>query len=451
MSSHNTFKKQLKLYLLMKIKKITLISFLFFATLTSYSQEIKKMSLREAIEIVITNSNEAKLASTKVETSKLELETVKNNQYPTAKISGQYMQLTNANVKSNLGGSGAGIDVSQLVIGQANIALPIFNGFKLQNTISASENLYDAQKFMSSHTKEELAQEVVELFAKLYQSKEMVKLYEENLKSTQQRTRDFSAMVDNGLMARNDLLKAQLLESNIQLYLDTAKKNANVVNYQLATLLNFEENTIIDIDIESVKNDMAKSQLGTFNGQRNDLEALSFQEKAAESGIKIAKAGYFPSLSLSGGYIAFDLKNTLTVTNAMNFGIGISYDLSSIFKNGKEVKLAKSKVEETKNAIAILNNKIKEENHLAQENYNLSIKQNKVYLLAVEQSEENFRIVKDKYDNSLSTTNDLLEADVQQLQSKINLALSQADIALKYYQLQFASGKLINSFNLSTK
>jgi len=224
----------------MKIKKITLISFLFFATLTSYSQEIKKMSLREAIEIVITNSNEAKLASTKVETSKLELETVKNNQYPTAKISGQYMQLTNANVKSNLGGSGAGIDVSQLVIGQANIALPIFNGFKLQNTISASENLYDAQKFMSSHTKEELAQEVVELFAKLYQSKEMVKLYEENLKSTQQRTRDFSAMVDNGLMARNDLLKAQLLESNIQLYLDTAKKNANVVNYQLATLLNLK-------------------------------------------------------------------------------------------------------------------------------------------------------------------------------------------------------------------
>ena len=76
--------------------------------------------------------------------------------------------------------------------------------------------------------------------------------------------------------------------------------------------------------------------------------------------------------------------------------------------------------------------------------------QNKVYALAVEQSNENYRIIKDKYDNSLANTNDLLEADVQKLQSKINLALCQADIALKYYQLQFASGKLINSFNLST-
>jgi len=69
----------------------------------------------------------------------------------------------------------------------------------------------------------------------------MVKLFQENLKSAQQRTKDFSAMVDNGLMARNDLLKAQLQESNIQLSLDTAIKNVNVINYQLVTLLHLPE------------------------------------------------------------------------------------------------------------------------------------------------------------------------------------------------------------------
>ena len=218
----------------------------------------------------------------------------------------------------------------------------------------------------------------------------------------------------------------------------------------MATLLHLPENTIIDIDIETVKSDMAKNQLLTTTALRNDLEALSFQQKATEAGIKIAKAGYYPSLALTGGYIALDLKNVISVSNAMNLGIGFNYDLSSIFKNGKEVELAKSKAEQTKQAIAILSDKIKEETQLAQENYTLSLKQNKVYALAVEQSNENYRIIKDKYDNSLANTNDLLEADVQQLQSKINLALCQADIALKYYQLQFASGKLINSFNLST-
>lgn len=434
----------------MKTKPIVLVLFFLFGSAVITAQERKIMSLKEAVSLVVTNSNEAVLANTKVATSKLELETMKNNQYPTVKVSGQYLRLTSANINSNLGGSGSGLDVSQLLLGQANVSMPIFSGFKLKNSIAASQNLYQAQSFAASHTKEELALEVVELFATLYKSNEMVKLLNENIKSAQQRTKDFSAMVDNGLLARNDLLKTQLQESNLELSLATAIKNVNVVNYQLATLLRLPENTIIDIDIETVKSDMAKNQLLTTNALRNDLEALSFQQKATEAGIKIAKAGYYPSLSLTGGYIALDLKNVISVSNAMNFGVGFNYDLSSIFKNGKEVKLAKSKADQSKQMIAILSDKIKEETQQAQENYTLSLKQNKVYALAVEQSTENYRIIKDKYDNSLANTNDLLEADVQQLQSKINLALCQADIALKYYQLQFASGKLINSFNLST-
>ena len=434
----------------MKTKPIVLVLFFLFGSAVITAQERKIMSLKEAVSLVVTNSNEAVLANTKVATSKLELETMKNNQYPTVKVSGQYLRLTGANVNSHLSGSGTGLDVSQLLLGQANVSMPIFSGFKLKNSIAASQNLYQAQSFAASHTKEELALEVVELFATLYKSNEMVKLLKENIKSAQQRTKDFSAMVDNGLLARNDLLKTQLQESNLELSLATAVKNVNVVNYQLATLLRLPENTIIDIDIETVKSDMAKNQLLITSALRNDLEALSFQQKATEAGIKIAKAGYYPSLSLTGGYIALDLKNVISVSNAMNFGVGFNYDLSSIFKNGKEVKLAKSKADQSKQMIAILSDKIKEETQQAQENYTLSLKQNKVYALAEEQSTENYRIIKDKYDNSLANTNDLLEADVQQLQSKINLALCQADIALKYYQLQFASGKLINSFNLST-
>lgn len=439
----------------MKIKKcLSVVIFLFGITI-GYSQEKKVLSLKEAISIATTKSNEATLSNMKVNTSKLEMETMKNNQYPSVKLSGQFLQLTNANIDSNLNSGSSSteksdpIKVSQLFLGQANVSMPIFNGFKLKNSISASENLYKAETFSATHTKEQLAIHVVELFAKLYQSQEMATLIAENLRSAKQRTKDFSSMVDNGIMARNDLLKAQLQESNIQLSLESANKNVNVINYQMVTLLQLPEDTKIEIDIETIKSDMAKNQSIVQNGQRSDLEAMNYQQKASEASIKIARSGYYPSLALVGGYIAFDLKEVMSVTNAMNVGVGVSYDLASIFKNGKEVKLAKSKAEQTKTAIAILTDKIKEETHEAQENYNLSLKQNAVYSKAVEQATENYRIVKDKYDNSLSTTNDLLEADVEQLQTKINLALSQADIALKYYQLQFASGKLINSFNLS--
>jgi hypothetical protein len=41
----------------------------------------------------------------------------------------------------------------------------------------------------------------------------------------------------------------------------------------------------------------------------------------------------------------------------------------------------------------------------------------------------------------------LLEADVQQLQAKIDLAYAQANITQKYYELLTSKGVLTNQFN----
>lgn len=437
----------------------TKASLLLFLTLlvfgTSQAQEKRKLTLKEAIEIAIQNSTSATLASTKVESAKLELDNTKNNQYPSAKLSGQYMRLSSANVDSNLQSNNsssepsAPLKVDQLLLGQANVSMPIFNGFKLKNSIKTSESLYKAETFSKKHSNEAIGLEVVELFATLYKAQQMTDLIADNLKTAEQRVKDFTAMEENGLIARNDLLKAQLQVSNVQLSLDNAKKNTAIANYKLTTLLKLPENTEVDIDIEAIKREMKANENNTSEGERNDVKAMTFKKAAAESEIKVAKGNYYPSLSLSGGYIAFDLNNVLTVTNAMNFGVGFSYDLSSIFKNGKQVKLAQSKAKETSLALEYMNDQVKEEVFQANENYKLSVKQSGVYDKAVEQASENYRIVKDKYDNSLSDTNDLLEADFEQLQAKINQALSKADVAQKYYELQFASGKLINSLHIT--
>lgn len=444
----------------MKVNKIILVALLLLGFTKIQAQQKRLMTLKEAVEMAVTNSDAASLAKAKVETSKLELDVTKNNRYPSVKASGQYMRLSSAHVDSNIqsgdnGGSGSGeskpLKVDQLMIGQVNASMPLFNGFKLTNAIKESESMYKAETFSEKHSKEQIGLEVVEMFSTLYKAQQTVDLIEDNLKSANQRVKDFTAMEQNGLIARNDLLKAQLQQSNVQLSLDNAKKNTAIANYRLITLLKLPEDTQVEIDIDAIKRDMAGNMGNTAQGERNDLKSLELKKQAAESGIKIAQANYYPSLTLSGGYIAFDLNNVLTVTNAMNVGVGLSYDLSNIFKNGKNVKLAKSKAKETEIEVSQLNDEIRQEVFQAKENYALSQKQSLVYEKAVEQSTENYRIVKDKYDNSLSDTNDLLEADYQQLQAKINQALSKADVAQKYYELQFASGTLTSSLNITQK
>jgi outer membrane protein TolC len=70
-----------------------------------------------------------------------------------------------------------------------------------------------------------------------------------------------------------------------------------------------------------------------------------------------------------------------------------------------------------------------------------------VYETAVEQATENFRIINNKYNNSLATTTELLEADVAQLQSKMNYAFAKSDAVVAYKQLLQSAGLLAQTTN----
>lgn len=423
-----------------------------------FAQQKTSLKLEEAINLAIKKSNEVVLANTKVATKKLELQSVKNNLYPSLKASGQYYRLTNAAVdlKNKSAGSSAtptaSPKVNQLMLAQINASLPIFSGFKLKNSVKIADNLYQAENALAENTKEAIAVKVVELYAELYRAQKSIELLNENLKKSNQRATDFKALEENGIIARNDLLKAQLQIAKVQLSLDEAGKNVNIINYELLTLLKLPLETQLFVDENDFKNfEMINipTDESTALSTRKDLEAVRFQEKASENNIKLAKGSYYPNLNFVAGYTTLNLQNVVTVKNAINFGLGVSYDFSSIFKNNTEVKIAKNKALEIRQNEDLLTDKIKIDVKNAIENYNLALKQNLVYAQAVEQTSENYRIVKDKYDNGLSDTNDLLEADVEDLNAKINQSYTKANIVEKYYQLLSVSGQLTQTINAS--
>jgi outer membrane protein TolC len=62
---------------------------------------------------------------------------------------------------------------------------------------------------------------------------------------------------------------------------------------------------------------------------------------------------------------------------------------------------------------------------------------------AVLSAQENFRITKDKYDYQLATSNDLIDAEVELLNSKTKLTISQADYELAKVKLDLLVGRRI--------
>ncbi|MFT4669569.1 MAG: outer membrane protein TolC [Ulvibacter sp.] len=441
----------------MKVSQLMLFGIFFIGISSIDAQEKTSLTLDEAIHLAWTKSNKVSLANTKVNTKKNELQSVKNNRYPDLKVSGQYQRLTNASIdlkinKNNTATAEPLPVVNQLMLGQVNASLPLFAGFKIQNSIKAYDNMYQAETASALQTKEEVAMMVVNYYASLYKAQKTVEILKENQKSAQQRVADFLQLEKNGIIPRNDLLKAQLQASKIQLSLDGAISDLNIVNIELISLLKMDSKTKLEIKESDfadfqVSNIPANEELALEN--RPDLESIRLQEKASLANVQIAKSGYYPSISIIGGYTMLNLQNIITVQNAMNIGVGVSYDLSGILKNGTNVRIAESRALEIHNSEMMLTDDIKIQVQKAIEGYDLALKQELVYDQAVEQASENYRIIKDKYDNGLSDTNDLLEADVEQLGSNINKTLARANVIQKYYELLSVSGQLNQTFNLS--
>lgn len=434
----------------MKSKWVWLMSCMVFIDLSASAQDNKSLSIYEVIKLATTQSKEAKVANNKIIGKNLELGVAKNAQLPEAKITGKFAVLSTPDINlripvGNENGA-ASIKANQLMLGQASISMPIYAGGKIRKSIHIAEITVAAEQYAAANTKEQIASQAIKLYVTLYKAQQTVNLIQENIKRSEQQVFDFKAMEDNGLIARNDLLKSELQLSNYKVALQEAVKNVKVFNYQLITLLQFDEDAKIDqitFDDTEILNEPFSFENVLQN--RNDLKFLATQHKIATDQLKITKANYLPSIALTGGYVAADIKNVITVTNALNAGIGLSYDLGSLYKNSKNVGVAKHHIEEAQEQIDIANDRIKIQLQEAKENFTLAQNQEKVYAQAVMQANENYRIVKDKYDNGVADTDDLLEADVQQLQSKINEAVAKANVIEEYYDLLLVNGQLTSN------
>ena len=425
---------------------ILLGTFSFFS-----AQEKRTISLEEAVKLGIENSKYLKVDQAQIEESTANLLAAKNRQLPELTVSGSYLYLPlepNVNLKIP-GLAGGGPKVSNVLYGSANVSVPIYSGGRIKYGIKSAEYLVEASKLNSENDKNAIAYNISQAYNNLFKANEVVKLLKENLTSSQKRDQSFIKLENNGVIARNDRLKAQLQTSNIELQLMEAENNYSIANINMDLLLGLPDNTEIEVDSNYIgEDDLTKPDnyyLNLARESRNDLKALDYQRRAAELGSKSAKAENLPSLAFTGGYVAADIPKLLTITNAVNVGVGIQYNLSNIWKKNSSYVQAKAKEQELAANNDLLNDNITLEVRRDYQNDLFAHKKIDVYQRALEQAEENYRITLNKYNAGLETITNLLDADTAKITANVNVVTSKADAALAHKKLLQTTGTISNN------
>jgi len=285
----------------------------------------------------------------------------------------------------------------------------------------------------------------------LYRAKDIKRVSDDNVTQISSHLNDIESMFKQGMATTNDVLKVKVQFSNAKLLQSEAANNVEIATISFNSTLGIPLTTQVGIGSQLTPTtkefpDVQKLLEAAFT-DRPDLQGLDWRLKAAESGVTGAKAGWSPQVFLTGNYY-YDRPNPRyfppldAFKDSWDVGVTLQFDIWNNLTTVYQTTEAQAQYEQTKDAIAMLKDGVTLE---VTQSY-LSFKQAKENIqlshLGVEQADENLRVTQQKFEAGLTTNSEMLDAEVAQLQAKLQLTQALVDYELAQAKLEKAIGEV---------
>jgi outer membrane protein len=260
------------------------------------------------------------------------------------------------------------------------------------------------------------------------------------------------AFFEVGIVAKNDVLQAEVRLANAVQALVTAENALALTKASFNTLLRRPIDTPVQVvDILEYKPHAFRFEEAVEEAlrQRPEIKAAQLTVEQAKEAVKIAKAGFYPTVSLGGSYSTSSEEPSLLGELRGHNWSAQAVASFTIFEWGKTAyKVAESKVKV---------NQAEDAKTQIVEQIVLEVKQNYLNMLnaeknigvaqkSLEQAEENLRINEERYKNQVATQTEVLDAVALLAQARQNyyLALSAYNIAKAQLERSMGRTKILS-------
>jgi outer membrane protein TolC len=171
------------------------------------------------------------------------------------------------------------------------------------------------------------------------------------------------------------------------------------------------------------------------------------QTELSKLKVKQVKANVRPKIGMYGEFYYANPQIFLYPYNPYWYSLGIvgvkaSFSISSFYHNTNKVKAAQLEFEKEEEAHKDTEDRVRQQVKEAYLRYQEALEQIKVAEANVIQAKENARIIKNTYFSQTSLITELLDADIQLLQTKFELEAAKIMAQNNYYLLQNITGIL---------
>ena len=329
------------------------------------------------------------------------------------------------------------------------LSQPLFTGGLNLANYRSSKLGVDISKEGLETAKRDLVLQVRVGYFTILRAEKFLAVAEQQVKNFEAQLEVTKAFFDVGIVPKNDVLQGEVNLANARQQMVKAANDVATAKASFNILLRREVNTpfeVVDILAHRAFPLSFEQSLDEAYRVRPEIRAAQLSVEQAKESVKIARAGFFPTISLTGYYTRFS--DNVDMSGGVGFsdrwwvqGLA-SFPLwnwgNTSFKVG-ENKVKVTQAEDSKNQlIDAITLEVKSDYlnmQVAEKNITTSEK-------AIEQAEENLRMFEERYRYQVATQTDVLIAVTLLAQARTNYYGALSDFNVAKAQLERSMGRM---------
>jgi outer membrane protein TolC len=297
-------------------------------------------------------------------------------------------------------------------------------------------------------TKERQALDAVSAFLSASRAGEIRKVAEESLATAREHRRVAGNRYELGVVAKNDVLAADVQVANAEGVLITASNQVELSRSRLALRMGLSGDRSVTPapgpfpvprgDVPPFDESLRAALAG-----RNELRAQAAFVREGEAQAAAARAEFAPTLFGQGGY-SYENNSFNPNRNVFSLLLGGKVNLFSGFSDDAARRQALVSVERRREGMGKLRDEISLEVKAAHLAVTEAEKKRAVAEVAVARAEENLRIQNDRYKEGLSISTEVLDAQTLLTRARVDLQNASFDLSESRFRLLASRGELMD-------
>ena len=288
-------------------------------------------------------------------------------------------------------------------------------------------------------------------YLNLYKLDNHIKVLQDNIRLTDEVIANMKAKREQGTVLKNDITRYELQKEQLNLQLTRARDARTTANFQLVTTLHLPEGTDIKPDTAMLEQ---KIQTLTENEWQDMARANNILLKQTQTAIRLneqkvkqERAERLPHISIVAadhldGPVTIEVPTLDNNFNYWYIGVGIKYNLSSLFKNNNRLRQARLNVRQAQENHQLAQEKIKNDVQEGYVNFMTSFTDLRTQEKSVKLADENYSVTDNRYKNDMALLTDMIDTSNMKLSADLGLVNARINILYNYYKMKYITHTL---------